>query len=73
MPRKLSYREQRELEQLPGQIEALEAEQGALNTRMNDPAFYQGEHTQVSRSVKRLKTLETELAQAYQRWVELEG
>ncbi len=40
---------------------------------MNDPAFYQGEHTEVSKSVERLKTLETELAQAYQRWVELEG
>jgi ATP-binding cassette subfamily F protein uup len=71
-PRKLSYRKQRELEQLPGKIEALEAEQEQLNARVADPAFYQGDHTEVSRVVARLKTLETELAQVYQRWVELE-
>ena len=71
-PRKLSYREQRELEQLPGRIETLEAEQEMLNARMVDPIFYQGDYAEVSQTVERLKTLETELAQAYQRWVELE-
>jgi len=72
-PQKLRYRDQRELEQLPNRIEALEAEQTILNERMNDPAFYQGDHTQVSQAVERLKTLEAEIAQVYQRWVELEG
>jgi len=72
VPRKLSYREQRELEQLPGRIEALEAEQGMLNALMVDPAFYQGDYAKVGQAVERLRTLETELAQVYQRWVELE-
>ena len=72
-PRKLSYREQRELEQLPGRIEALEAEQATLNTHMVAPAFYQGDYSEVGQAVERLKALETELALAYQRWVELEG
>lgn len=72
-PRKLSYREQRELEQLPNRIEALEAEQVALNERMNEPTFYQGDHAKVKQAVERLKTLEAEVAQVYQRWVELEG
>ncbi len=72
-PRKLSYREQRELEQLPSQIEALEAEQAMLNERMNSPAFYQVDHAKISQAVERLKTLEAEIAQVYQRWVELEG
>ncbi len=71
--RKLSYREQRELEQLPGRIEALEAEQAALSTRLADPLFYQGDHTEVSGAVARLEALKAELAEAYQRWVELDG
>ena len=70
---KLSFREQRELDQLPGQIETLEAEQGRLNARISDPTFYQGDHTEVSRVIERLKILETEIVEAYQRWVELEG
>ena len=70
---KLSYREQRELEQLPVRIAALEAEQSEITARLADPVFYQGDHSEVNRGVERLKTLETELAQAYQRWVELEG
>jgi ABC transport system ATP-binding/permease protein len=72
-PHKLSYHEQRELDQLPEKIEALEAEQSTLNERMVDPAFYRGDHTDVSQAVERLKTLEAELAQAYRRWVELDG
>jgi ABC transport system ATP-binding/permease protein len=71
-PRKLSYHEKRELEQLPSQIEALEKEQETLNGRVTDPAFYQGDYLEVGQVVERLKTLESELAQTYQRWVELE-
>ena len=37
----LSYKEARELEALPGQIQALEAEQGTLAARLADPALYQ--------------------------------
>jgi ATP-binding cassette subfamily F protein uup len=71
-PRKLTYREQRELERIPGQIEALEAEQSRLNQLMSDPAFYQGDHHKVNQAVARLKTVEAEIAQAYQRWADLE-
>jgi ATP-binding cassette subfamily F protein uup len=39
--KKLSFKEQRELEQLPARIAALEAEQGVLHARLADPAFYQ--------------------------------
>jgi ATP-binding cassette subfamily F protein uup len=71
-PYKLTYREQRELEQIPGRIETLEAEQVKLNQLMSDPAFYQGDHVKVNQAVARLKTLEAEIAQSYQRWAELE-
>ncbi|MFA7620110.1 MAG: ATP-binding cassette domain-containing protein, partial [Thiohalomonadaceae bacterium] len=43
-PRKLSYKDQRELEQLPSRIEALEAELVELHQRLSDPAFYQQPH-----------------------------
>jgi ATP-binding cassette subfamily F protein uup len=72
-PHRLSYREQRELEQLPGRIEALEIEQANLSARLADPVFFQGEHTEISQAVERLEALQTELTEAYQRWVELDG
>ncbi len=71
-PRKLTYKEQRELEELPAQIEALEAEQAQLNASLTDPAFYQNNDTEVSRTVERLKVIEEELLKIYQRWEELE-
>ncbi len=71
-PRKLTYKEQRELEELPAQIEALEAEQAQLNASLTDPAFYQNNDAEVSRTVERLKVIEEELLKIYQRWEELE-
>jgi ABC transport system ATP-binding/permease protein len=70
--KKLSYKEQSELDQLPSKIEALEAEQAQLNTSLADPAFYQNNNAEVSQAVERLKVVEDELQQAYRRWEELE-
>jgi ABC transport system ATP-binding/permease protein len=70
-PRKLSYKEQRELEELPQRIEALEAEQQELHARLADPALYQ-EGRQVTGIQARLAELETQLQQAYGRWDALE-
>ncbi len=78
-PRKLTYKEQRALEaqqkelaELPKIIETLETEQHQLAEAMASPAFYQRDNTEITRTVERLKELETELANAYQRWEELE-
>jgi ATP-binding cassette subfamily F protein uup len=70
--RKLSYHEVRELEHLPGAIERLEHEQAALFETLANPSFYQtgGDAIAVARS--RLAAVETELAQAYGRWEELD-
>jgi ABC transport system ATP-binding/permease protein len=64
--------QQRELSELPGRIEALEAEQQQLSASMAAPAFYQQDSADIAQAANRLKTLEEELAQAYQRWEELE-
>jgi ATP-binding cassette subfamily F protein uup len=76
---KTSYKERRaeealkrELDELPARIESLEAEQGRLSAAMSDPAFYQRDSNEISREVARLKELEDQLAQAFQRWEELE-
>jgi len=70
--RKLSFKEKRELEELPGRIESLEAEHARLTNMLGDPTFYQRDNAEISNTVNRLKELEEELAQAYQRWEELE-
>lgn len=71
-PRKLNFREQRELETLPQQIEKLEAEQRQLYQDMAEPAFYKQESSQIIRAKDRLASLEQELHEAYQRWQALE-
>jgi ATP-binding cassette subfamily F protein uup len=63
---------QRELTELPGRIEALEAEQHRLTQSMADPAFYQQAAEEITRAAGRLRELEEELKLAYARWEELE-
>jgi len=71
--RKLTYKETREREELPGKIETLEVEKQQLITRINSPEFYAQSNTvQVIEANKRLESLESELDLAYLRWHELE-
>ena len=72
-PRKLTFKQARELEGLPGKIETLEQEQERLYAAMADPAFYQGDGSEVARTRERLAELEKILAAAYDRWQELES
>ena len=71
-PKKLSYKDQRELDQLPQKIEALETEVGELHEQMSQPDFYQQEGVQIAESQTRLEALETELTEYYERWERLE-
>ncbi len=68
----ISYKEQRELEQIPGVIELLEAEQKELYKSMSDPAFYRESGPEVAIAKARLNEIEQELEKAYRRWEELE-
>ena len=70
--RKLSYKEQRELEQLPGLIERLEEELAALAARIQDPGFYRQPADAVTAANTRLAAAQAELDTAYARWSELE-
>jgi len=71
-PRKLSFKERHELEDLPARIESLEAEHEQLVTAMGDPDFYKGEPTATVQAKSRLEKIEQELAAAYARWQTLE-
>ena len=70
---KLSYKEQRELEQLPARIESLEEEQQGLQSQLADPTFYRQGGDAVTSTNARLCALAEELSNAYTRWEELEA
>ena len=68
--RKLSWKEQREFEELPARIDALEAEQAALGTRLADPAIYR-DGTDTAALSRRLGAIPAEIEAAFTRWAEL--
>ena len=70
--RKLSYHQKRELESLPTRIETLEAEIAAKHELMAQPDYYQQAGEVIAQGQAELKQMETELADAYARWDELE-
>lgn len=71
--KKLSFKEQQELAELPKKIEALEKEQADLSAITTNTDFYQQAPQKIAVTMERLKTLETELLSAYKRWEELEN
>lgn len=71
-PRKLTFREIRELDELPAKIERLETEQTDLHETMAEPSFYQQNRNLIARATARIKELETLLESCYERWAELE-
>ena len=71
-PRKISFKEARELEELPQKIEAMEVEQKELYASMAAPSFYQQEGAVIRQATARVEDLERALSLAYERWAELE-
>ena len=72
-PRKLTYKEQQELNSLPSQIEELEAEIEAMHETMSSAAFYQQPGEQIAAFNQGLRQIEQALAKAYARWEELDS
>jgi len=65
---KLSYKEQRELEALPGRIEALEAEQKEIADLLSGSEIYASEPQRVGTLQARHDAIEEELLLALERW-----
>jgi ATP-binding cassette subfamily F protein uup len=72
-PAKLSYKESRELAELPARIEALEVEQREMNERMSRTDYHRQGAAQIRADGLRLEEIEAELATAFDRWTELEA
>ena len=70
--KKLTFKEQKELDALPAHIEDLEDEQSELYHKMADPAFCQSKKNIVD-AKKRMNELEDEIAKLYERWEFLEA
>ncbi len=71
--KKLSYKEQRELETIPARIEALEQEQLLLTEQVSQADLYQQDRDIITATVDRLHRIREELEQAYERWEYLDA
>lgn len=71
-PKKLSYKVQRELDQLPALIEELESKVESLQAEMAAPDFYGQDHAYVNDKLAQLSSVEAELETAMERWMEIE-
>ena len=69
--RKLSYKETRELESLPGRIEALETEIAEIESTLADPSIYAKDNARAVAMTARLPQAREELDAAETRWLEL--
>lgn len=70
--KKLSFREQRELEQLPAELEVLEQEQTALAMRMSSAEYHKQGAAQLKADRERAAAIEKLLASKFERWAELD-
>ncbi|MFL9871126.1 ATP-binding cassette domain-containing protein [Paraburkholderia megapolitana] len=70
---KLSFKEQRELEALPVQIAALEAEQKTIGAQLEDGSIFAKDASEGTRLTERYGAIDGELLTAMERWDELES
>ena len=70
---KLTYKETRELEALPGEIQALEAEQKTLLEKMNAPDYFRQTPEMLRADRERIGEIEGVLLEKLERWEALEG
>ena len=70
---KLSYKVQRELDLLPGQVEAIEADLEALQDEIGHADFYSKGQDHVSARLEQLASQETQLETTMDRWIEIEA
>ena len=71
--KKLTYKEKTELEELPVQIELMEADLDKLQKQLAMPDFYKQANEDIIKTNEQLATLQAGLEHAYQRWEKLEN
>jgi ATP-binding cassette subfamily F protein uup len=71
--KKLSFKDQRELELLPAKIEQLETDIASRSAAMQDAAFYKQDAASQQRANTELAAQQAELEAAFARWEALDG
>jgi ATP-binding cassette subfamily F protein uup len=71
--RKLSYKDQRELDAMPAAIQRLEVEQAELAAAIGDPELFRRDPAAANAAVQRLQSVQQELETAFARWEALES
>ena len=71
--KKLSFKDQQELNKLPEMIDELEAKQAALTQQISSSAFYKKDPLAIAKTLDELKAIEAKLEHVYARWNELEA
>ncbi|MDO6460677.1 ATP-binding cassette domain-containing protein [Granulosicoccaceae sp. 1_MG-2023] len=71
--KKLSYKDQRELEAIPEKMDALETRQAELEALIADPAFFQKPHEETTATTEELARINEEMEALFARWEELES
>ncbi|WP_159123630.1 ATP-binding cassette domain-containing protein [Acinetobacter variabilis] len=71
--KKLSYKDQRELEMLPAEIEALEKEQAELSDKLADGSWFVTDAAAATKASERLGEIDEILLEKMERWDELEN
>ncbi|MFK7974797.1 MAG: ATP-binding cassette domain-containing protein [Halioglobus sp.] len=70
--RKLSYKDQRELDALPKKIEELEEQQQALESQIGAPDFYSGDKANIDAVLAELASVQANMEEAFERWQALD-
>ena len=69
--KKLSYKDQRDYDLLPGRIEAIEAEMAGIETELSDGGLFTRDNARFNALTGKLDTLRDEKAAAEDRWLAL--
>jgi ABC transport system ATP-binding/permease protein len=71
--KKLSFKEQQELNNMPELIAQLEAQQAELTRKINGADFYKNDQAVIAKTLAELQAADAKLEQVFQRWDELES
>jgi ATP-binding cassette subfamily F protein uup len=70
--KKLSYQDQRELDELPKKIELLETQIQSISTKMSESEFYRSTKVEIQKTETQLADWQSQLGECYKRWEQLE-
>jgi len=70
--KKLSYKDQRELDELPKKIELLETQIQSISIKMSESEFYRSTKVEIQKTETQLADWQSQLGKCYKRWEQLE-